>query len=387
MSSEAKRATGRGRSNVAVKCMKKRSKDLYIIYPGPGRKRPGCGSGLKDRKAKGVALWKEVFIFPEQIRSDLRLLASRTTMLAKSLAAGVLSVGLLSLSSCVVGVGNWERYSKDFHFNYPLKAGGSITVETFNGSIDISGWDEETVDISGTKYGRSPDEADNLKVDVNAGPTSVSVRVPQPSMWRNNLGAKLVIKVPRNTQFDRITTSNSSIRTQDGSGPARLRTSNGSIRVVDLRGDLEAHTSNSSIELQRVDGDARLHSSNGHIRASRVSGLVDASTSNSSISVDVQRPDRPVRVDTSNGSVDVSLPAAFSSPLRVGTNNAPITVRLNDGINARISARTSNSSIKTDVEIRAQGELSKNRLDGVLGSGGPLFDLSTSNGSINLVRR
>jgi hypothetical protein len=60
---------------------------------------------------------------------------------------------------------------------------------------------------------------------------------------------------------------------------------------------------------------------------------------------------------------------------------------MTDGVNARLSAHTSNSSIETDFEIRAQGELSKNRLEGVLGSGGPLIDLNTSNGSIRLVKR
>ena len=86
-------------------------------------------------------------------------------------------------------------------------------METFNGSVDISGWDQDTVDISGTKYGPSQEEADNLRVDVDASPDSVSVHVPRPTDRRNNQGARLTIKIPRNTQLDRITTSNSSIHT------------------------------------------------------------------------------------------------------------------------------------------------------------------------------
>jgi DUF4097 and DUF4098 domain-containing protein YvlB len=309
-------------------------------------------------------------------------------MRAKSVvSAGTLAAALLSLTSCIVGMGDWERFSKDFHSSYPLKPGGRLTVETFNGSVDISGWDQDTVDISGTKYGPSQEEADNLKVSIDASATSVSIRIPRPTMRRNNQGARLVIKVPRNTQLDRITTSNSSIATQDGSGPAHLRTSNGSVRVVDLRGDLDAETSNSSIEVQGVDGNARLHTSNGHIRAEQLNGSLDANTSNSSVHADITRVDKSVRIDSSNGPVDLSLPPSFSSPVHVNTNNGSITVRLSDGANARISARTSNSSIKTEVDVRAQGELSRNRLEGVIGTGGPLIDLSTSNGGIHLMRR
>ena len=299
----------------------------------------------------------------------------------------VLTVGLLSQTSCIVGVGDWQRFSKDIHSSYPLKAGGTLNVETFNGSVDISGWDQDTVDISATKFGPSQEEADNLHVDIEATPSSVTIRVPRPGLLRNNQGARFVIKIPRGARLDRITTSNSSIHTQDGVGSTRLKTSNGSIRVLDLKGTLDADTSNSSVELSGVDGDARVHTSNGSIRINQLNGGLEASTSNSSVHMEAMRPDRPIRIDTSNGSVEVNLPEGFSSPVRVDTSNSPITVRVYDGTNARIAARTSNSSIHTEFAVRAEGDISKNRLDAEMGKGGPLIDLSTSNGSIKLLRR
>jgi hypothetical protein len=309
-------------------------------------------------------------------------------MRAKSvLALGGLSAALLSLTSCIVGVGDWERYSKDFHESYPLQQGGKLSVETFNGSIDISSWDQDSVDISGTKYGPSQEEADNLRVEVDHSSDSVSIHVPRPTERRNNQGARLTIKVPRNTQLERIVTSNSSIHIEDGAGPTRVHTSNGSIRVQDLHGELDAETSNSAIELAGVDGNVRTHTSNGHIRAERVNGSVEADTSNSGVNIDVQRPDKPVHIDTSNSGVELDLPRNFSSSVHIDTNNGPITLRLAEGTSARISAHTSNSSIDTEFEIKARGELSRNRLEGEIGNGGPLIDLSTSNGSIHLLRR
>jgi DUF4097 and DUF4098 domain-containing protein YvlB len=303
------------------------------------------------------------------------------------IALGGLSAALLSLTSCIVGVGDWERYNKDFHSSYPLKAGGRLSVETFNGSVDISGWDQDTVDISGTKYGPSQEEADDLRVDIDHSADSVSIHVQRPTDRRNNQGARLTIKIPRGTQLDRIVTSNSAIHTEDGAGPTHLHTSNGSIRVTDLHGQLDAETSNSSIELEGVDGNVRAHTSNGHIRAEHVNGGIEASTSNSGVNIDVERADKDVRIDTSNSGVELDLPRNFSSDVHIGTNNGPITLRMMDGTNARISAHTSNSSIDTEFEIRAQGELSKNRLEGTIGSGGALIDLNTSNGSIRLLKR
>src|ERR1035437_6124817 len=284
-----------------------------------------------------------------------------------------LSASLLCLTSCIVDVGDWQRFTKDFHYNFPLKPGGRLTVETFNGSVEVSGWDQDNLDISGTRYGPSQDEADNLKISVDNGADSVSIRVVRPSLLRNNQGARFVIKVPRNTVLSRITTSNSSIRTQDGSGPARLRSSNGSIRVVDLQGSLDAETSNSGIDLLGVEGDVTAHTSNGHIHADRLNGSLDAVASNGGVQANITRIDRSVRVETSNSAVELTLPAHFNSGVRVNTNNGGITVRVPEGTNAHVLARTSNASISTDFEVKTQGDISRAHLDGVIGAGGPLI--------------
>jgi DUF4097 and DUF4098 domain-containing protein YvlB len=293
----------------------------------------------------------------------------------------------LCLSSCYIdGVGWGEHFDKDFHSSYPLKPGGRLTVETFNGSVEISGWDQDTVDISGTKYGPSQSEADNLQVNIDATADSVGIRVPRPPLGRNE-GARFVIKIPRNTTLTRVTTSNGSIRTQDGVGPVRLKSSNGSIHVTDFRGNVDAETSNNAIELLNVEGDASVHSSNGHIHAGRLAGSLDATTSNGGIQADLARPDRPVRVETSNNSVELTFPAHFSSDVHASTRNGSITLRLPESTNAQVSARTSNASVTTDFSIQTHGEISRNHLDGVIGAGGPLIDLSTSNGGIRLLRR
>jgi hypothetical protein len=243
-----------------------------------------------------------------------------------------LAAALLCLTACdLEDFAAVSRYSRDFHSSYPLKPDGRLEVENFNGSIEVSGWDQPTVDISGTKYGPTQEAADSLRVDIENSPDSVSVRVVRPFERRNNLGARLAIKIPRDAILDRITTSNGHIRTMDGAGPARLHTSNGSIRVEDLRGGLNA--------------------------------------------------------ETSNGPLDISLGPDFSGNLRASTSNGSITLRAASEPNARVTARTSNGSIHCDFDMRVQGEIGRNRLDGTLGRGGGLIELSTSNGTIRLARR
>ena len=291
------------------------------------------------------------------------------------------------LAACDFEDFSGERYSRDFHYSFPLKPGGRLMIESFNGSIEISGWDQDSVDISGTKYGPTQERADGLRIETSNTPESVTVRAIRPPERRGNQGARFVVKVPRSALLDRISTSNASIRTVDGAGPAHLRTSNGSIRVQDLRGSLDAETSNASVDLIDVEGAVIARSSNGHIHAEGLRGGFDAKTSNAGVNARIARADRSIRVETSNGGVELALPDGITNDVRVKTSNSGITVRLPEPAKARILARTSNSSISSDFDLKMHGEVGKNHVDGEMGSGGgPLIDLETSNGHIRLMK-
>jgi hypothetical protein len=279
------------------------------------------------------------------------------------------------------------RYHEDFHYSHPLKAGGRLSVEGFNGSVEISAWDQNTVDISGTKSARSPEDAAMIRIDVDHNPDFVSVRASRPSVRRGNYGVRFVVKVPRGAVYDRITTSNGGIRGYDGAGPARLKTSNGRIEIQHFRGGVSIETSNGPIEIIDNDGAVEAHSSNGHIKIEGMRGALEATTSNSSIHAVIDRAGDSIRVGSSNGNIDLTLPPGAGVPVRAHTSNSSITLRLPGAEpNARLSANTSNGSITSDFELRMRGEFNKHHLEGTLGGGGPLIDLDTSNGSIHIVR-
>jgi DUF4097 and DUF4098 domain-containing protein YvlB len=307
-------------------------------------------------------------------------------MRTKTLLA-LLGAALVCLPACdVVDWGDHGHFSRDFHFNYPLRAGGRLSVEGFNGLVEVSTWEQETADISGTKYGPTPEAADALRVDIDHPGDSITIRAARPSEWRNHLGVRFVIKVPRGTIYDRITTSNGPIRTADGAGPSKFRTSNGPISVQGLHGSVDAQTSNGPMEFTGVEGDIVAHTSNSRIHADRVTGNFEAESSNGPIHAEIVRADSPIHVETSNGPIDLTLAGSLTHGLRARTTNSAITLHMPGDANAHVVAHTSNSSITTDFAVAMQGEISKRDLDAVIGAGGPMIDLTTSNGPIRLVK-
>ncbi len=302
------------------------------------------------------------------------------------LAVPALAFVLTGCDEMNINFGDSDRYKDDFHYSYPLTAGGRLSLEGFNGSVEIMGWDKNTVEINGTKYASTPERLAEMKIDIDAQPSAVRVRAIRPTI-RGNMGVRFSIRVPRRTVLDQIVSSNGGIRVEDLDGQARLKSSNGQLKITRFKGSLEAETTNGGVDIVDTAGQIRVHTSNGSVRAEIAKGSFEATTSNGSIRANLRDSDagRPVVAHSSNGSIDLTLDKM--QDVRAESSNSSVTVRLPANANARLRAHTSNSSITTDFSVSTQGTLSKNRLEGNIGSGGPLLDLSTSNGGIKILKQ
>ena len=207
-----------------------------------------------------------------------------------------------------------------------------------------------------------------------------------PASTFRGVGATYSIRVPRRVQLERVFSSNGRVTVDDVQGNMNLHTTNGSIRLLNTKGDLDLQTSNGGIEIQHT-GNARVHSSNGNIHVEVAKGLLEASSTNGRIDARITDPDpnAAYRLESTNGHIDVSMNQARE--IRAHTTNSGITLRIPANSNARLRAQNSNSSITTEFDVTVRGGFeNKHSISGNLGSGGPLLDLSTSNGAIKVLK-
>jgi hypothetical protein len=279
---------------------------------------------------------------------------------------------LLVSAGALVFAGDSSRYREDFHYSYPQTAGGRFTIDNFNGSVEITGWDQNTVDVAGTKYAESESLLHAMQIEASSSGNAVRIKTSRPDPNHGNMGAKYVIRVPRHTVLEDVRSSNGSLRVEDIDGNAHLATSNGSIHLGKIHGNVEARTSNGSVEVSEIDGSFEAETSNGGIRAH----LHDTESGH------------PIRLSTSNGGIDLQVDSPRQNDVVASTSNGPITVRMPGNVNASLHASTnSNGSVRSDFDVVVHsGELSKHRMEGTIGGGGPKIDLTTSNGNINLLK-
>jgi DUF4097 and DUF4098 domain-containing protein YvlB len=163
-----------------------------------------------------------------------------------------------------------------------------------------------------------------------------------------------------NDEID-LTTSNGSITARDLQGSITLRTSNGAVRMNNLNGTVSATTSNGGVTANNINGGLRVATSNGGVRLDNVSGNVNARTSNSAMNVTMASVNDYVILATSNGAVNLSLPAEQNYDLNVRAER-----------------------VQTNGLTNFSGQIDNRHLVGRTGNGETRVDVSTTSGRANL---
>ena len=259
----------------------------------------------------------------------------------------VLIVGLIflmlaiGLSGCLSG-----RYTDYFNGEYDSTENTVFKITTFNGQIELYGWDNDTVSLNAIKRSSiSQDELDKVDINVDESDDNIEIetvytgqRVTQPAVDIN-------LKVPTYITIDTV------------------KTSNGAIIIENAKGNITADSSNGAITIENIDGYVTATTSNGNIDVTGTTGIKDLQTSNGIIKAEIYD---------------------FQGNIVISTSNGGITVYINPSLNADIKMQTSNGVITLN-EISMNFTTNEEKYkEAILGDGGNEISLQTSNGNIKL---
>jgi len=166
--------------------------------------------------------------------------------------------------------------SKDIHRTFPLDSRGHVTIDTYKGSIHVSTWDRNEVDVA-VRIEEDGDvfAQDVKRADVRFDASAIDVRITSIDQWFFLDGVAplyhYTIRMPRAA----------SLRVKDYKSESE---------VSDLAGDLQLDTYKGSVQLKNHSGGLTVNTYKGEIRA------------------DFAAVKAPVRVDTYKGDIELRMP-------------------------------------------------------------------------------
>lgn len=262
--------------------------------------------------------------------------------------------------------GGCARVSEVREMSWPLERGSTVSVSSFNGEIVLAEADVDSMKVVATLSSEEGGiDFDDVEILFTPGPEASLVARARNE--RVNAGVDLFVMLPRDTGVERVETSNGSISIEGLHGDAELSTSNGAIIVAGFDGGIVATASNGDINVVRHEGTVKAETSNGDIVIEGEGALVTGAS-------------------TSNGQIVAELSAVPESGLVLETSNAGITAIVSGGFPAEFRMYTSNGRVTVSGEGFTSVNLDDDECVAVIGEGGPVVLLDTSNGDITLTR-
>lgn len=210
---------------------------------------------------------------------------------------------------------------------------GRVEVSNVSGRVNVIGWHEEEIEITGT-LGRG---VERLVFDREDDTTRIEVIYP--SSGRSS-GSTLLIRVPFASTLN-VTTVSAPIEVAGVNGRQRLSTVSGDVASEVFGNDLEAETVSGDIDITG-DGqaiDLSLKTVSGSIEATDVSGGLEAGTVSGRIKVAAGMLGR-ARLNTTSGRIILDGGLAPEGRFDLSTTSGKISVMLDHAEDLDVDAQT-----------------------------------------------
>jgi DUF4097 and DUF4098 domain-containing protein YvlB len=286
-----------------------------------------------------------------------------------------------------------------------------LDVSTGSGHINVRAGDSANVHINGTIKANQSWHLDEAEMGRKVHYLESNPPIEQHGNFirighikdrelSHNISISYDLVVPAGTRL-RSQTGSGSQSVEGIQGPVKAGTGSGSVKVENIGDEVRAETGSGDVQVDSVKGATHASTGSGSIRASGLGSSFVASTGSGSIKLEQTGPGDG-KVETGSGSIELQN---VRGALRVRTGSGNITaqgeptgewslhtgsgrilVRLPPGAAFELNAHTSSGHISTSADhaVTVQGTIGRGELRGKVRGGGPLLELETGSGNIQI---
>ena len=341
---------------------------------------------------------------------------------------------------------NWDEFMGDKHESdqtlaQAFPAGATLLVNNPRGDVTISGTSDDNqihVAVHKEVYTRSDSEADakaqRLNPNIDVSGNNVTLNVPGMDGARADLTITLPATAPAT-----VNANHGDVKITALKAPVTITANHGDIELSAITGDITTRINNSGSNLsahsvtgalnvegrshdttisdlngplsmrgeffgdahfERIRGPVKFHTSRTDFQLGRLDGQIDISSSAAlstseavgpltltthSRNITLDRVAGDVSVTNRNGSVDVTSAPPLSN-VTVENRNGSVSVTVPEQSNFTYQFDATNGDIESDFpQVKStEQDNRKNTVSGMIGKGGPLLRVTTSQGDVSL---
>jgi DUF4097 and DUF4098 domain-containing protein YvlB len=290
------------------------------------------------------------------------------------------TLGILFLLAATPGAGAASD-DRSVNESRPASPEGRVSVEMISGTLDVSGWNEDRVGVTGTL-----DRRFTLTVETAGDLVMVKVELPKKKhLHFHDAVCDLRVRIPSRGSLTtqvvsaetKVTGISGAIEVESVSGGVTISGESKRVRAQVVSGDIEITGAGGRISAEAVSGSVTIESPGGEVEGTTVSGRVTMRggpferVTMEAVSGDTEfegalTPDAEVDISNHSGTVDFALKGTAAGEFDVSTFSGEIRSEFGGD-----SHRTSQY---------APGE----EYHQTVGSGGPHISIEAFSGAVRL---
>jgi len=155
-------------------------------------------------------------------------------------------------------------------------ANPALVLHSHNGTVSVTGWDQEQVEIVGDRASEGMD----VLIEGNSEKVTVKTHPKHPNLTRDEARVDLTIHVPRQTLI-RVEAEQGDITIENVEGGVTIEGVSNSVALSQIHGHITARTVDGPIVIRSSDGVVQADSISGDLQFLQVDGAQVTGTTNS----------------------------------------------------------------------------------------------------------
>jgi hypothetical protein len=278
-----------------------------------------------------------------------------------------------------------DQQTRHFEKTFSVNSGGSLTLNSDIGNVEIDTWDKNEVLVTADASGS---EGNLEHLDVIFAQDKDNVKVTgkySDNNWlgwhSNNLDVTFKVTVPKKF-YVRAQSSGGNMMVRNLDGNATMETSGGNVDANDVMGSVELRTSGGNVSASHVNGPLQIKTSGGQINCSDIVGELNSHTSGGD--VDLANIDGKISTETSGGSIHITM-TGDNKGVYAHSSGGDIRISVKEGVKAMLEASTSGGRVRCELPITVKGDMDESQLRGAINGGGETIRAETSGGDVKIV--
>lgn len=254
----------------------------------------------------------------------------------------------------------------------------AVEISNVSGSIEVTAWDETSVQITGT-LGKGAE-----RLDVSGTDKRLTVKVVLPKNGKNVKSTQLIVKMPKGGDLS-ATGVSANIATEGVGGSQDLKTMSGNIVASGVANRVKAETVSGHVDISGPTADVEAKAVSGVITINTATGRAEVSTVSGEIGVRGTHIER-LECEAVSGEIGYTGGVAPGGTIEVSTHSGDVSLSLPETTEAEFDLSTFSGGIRCAFggEVSKPGFAPGASLEHTTGSGTARIRATAFSGGISV---